>query len=191
MAHVVSAGIKIKKREGQCAHPSCETAIPDYFKGIKLPIGWGEISFRRATKNGPSQQHILVCPEHTLSFSERQASFDFRKKNFVRVAIESPFAGDIATNLRYLRKAMRYCLKRGEAPYASHALYTQDGVLDDNNPDERTLGIEAGLAWGEAAQKAVVYTDLGFSRGMEMGIERHTKNGIPVEKRELPGWKKE
>lgn len=44
------------------------------------------------------------------------------------VIIESPFAGDVVRNLRYLRACMRDCLRRGEAPYASHALYTQPGV---------------------------------------------------------------
>lgn len=45
-----------------------------------------------------------------------------------RVVIESPFAGDVELNLRYLRACMHHCLKSGEAPYASHALYTQPGV---------------------------------------------------------------
>jgi hypothetical protein len=106
----------------------------------------------------------------------------------IRVIVESPFAGDIDRNLAYLRAAMNDCLKRGEAPYASHALYTQPGVLDDNVPEERTLGIEAGLLWGEAAEKTVVYTDLGMSNGMNYGIQRALVADRPVEFRKLPGW---
>ncbi len=53
-----------------------------------------------------------------------------------RVIIESPFAASngysVEENLAYLRAAMRDCLKRGEAPFASHGLYTQPGVLDDD-----------------------------------------------------------
>ena len=51
-----------------------------------------------------------------------------------RVIIESPFAGDVDRNLRYARAAMRDCLLRGESPYASHLLYTQPGVLNDDIP---------------------------------------------------------
>lgn len=105
------------------------------------------------------------------------------------VIIESPFAGDTERNLAYLRAAMRDCLLRGEAPYASHALYTQPGVLDDEIPDERTLGIEAGLRWGEKASATVVYFDLGISRGMKQGIERARLEGRTIEYRSLSGWK--
>lgn len=101
------------------------------------------------------------------------------------VIIESPYAGDIKINEEYARKAMRDCLFRGEAPYASHLLYTQDGVLDDGDKDQRKLGIEAGLCWGKMASKTVVYTDLGISEGMKQGIERAINEGREVEYRTL------
>jgi hypothetical protein len=103
----------------------------------------------------------------------------------IRVILESPYAGDIEANVAYARAAMRDCLLRGESPIASHLLYTQPGVLDDGVPEERSLGIEAGLAWGAEAQKTVVYTDRGISRGMWYGIERAEKEGRPVEYRTL------
>lgn len=92
-----------------------------------------------------------------------------------RVIIESPFAGDVERNLRYLRACMADCLVRGEAPFASHGLYTQPGVLDDSIPEERELGIVAGFAWREVAAITAVYTDLGVSRGMEYGIAAATR----------------
>lgn len=49
-----------------------------------------------------------------------------------RVIVESPYAGDIERNMRYLRACLADCLRRGEAPFASHAIYTQPGVLDDS-----------------------------------------------------------
>ncbi len=103
----------------------------------------------------------------------------------ILVIVESPFAGDVEKNIVYARACMRDCLKRGEAPYASHLLYTQEGVLDDQITEERSLGIEAGLAWGEAADKTVVYTDRGISGGMQMGVERAKLIGRPVEYRKL------
>lgn len=99
------------------------------------------------------------------------------------VIIESPLAGDVEANQAYARDAMADCLKRGEAPFASHLLYTQ--VLDDNLTDDRKLGIEAGLAWGSKADATVVYTDLGISNGMQWGIERAKQEGRAIEWRTL------
>jgi hypothetical protein len=99
------------------------------------------------------------------------------------VIIESPYAGDVEANVAYARKAVRDSLLRGEAPIASHLLYTQDGVLDDNVPVERQQGIDAGLAWRKVAEASVVYADRGISLGMEYGIEKANNAGIPVEVR--------
>lgn len=104
------------------------------------------------------------------------------------VIVESPYAGDVAKHERYARAAMKDCLLRGEAPYASHLLYTQPGVLDDRISEDRKLGIEAGLAWGKMAEKTVVYTDCGISNGMKMGIQRALLEGRHVEYRQLPSW---
>lgn len=106
-----------------------------------------------------------------------------------RVVIESPYAGDVERNLRYLRACMRDCLMRGEAPFASHGLYTQEGVLDDTKPDERAHGIEAGFAWRLASDVTVVYADLGITPGMRYGIDHAEKLGRPIEWRRLgAGW---
>lgn len=99
--------------------------------------------------------------------------------------IESPFAGDIERNQNYARAAMKDCVLKGESPYASHLLYTQPGVLDDTDKEQRKLGIEAGLCWGKAATKTVVYTDLGISTGTRQGIERAIAEGRKVEYRTL------
>jgi len=104
-----------------------------------------------------------------------------------RVILESPYAGDVEANVTYARRALRDCLKRGEAPIASHLLYTQEGVLDDTKPDERSLGIEAGLAWGAEAAATVVYADRGISTGMSYGIRRAVREGRAVEYRYLDG----
>ncbi|SRR6266705_1181755 len=106
-----------------------------------------------------------------------------------KVIVESPFAGDIETNIRYARAAIRDCLLRGEAPFASHLLYTQEGVLKDEVPEERRHGIDAGLVWGATADATVVYTDRGMSRGMQYGVANAEKVGRSIEYRTLEGWK--
>lgn len=101
-----------------------------------------------------------------------------------RVIIESPFRGQYARNRAYLLLCIRDSLSRGEAPFASHLFYTE--VLDDREPEDRTLGIEAGLAWAKGADGVAVYTDLGISSGMELAIARHEQNGMTVHYRKLP-----
>lgn len=101
------------------------------------------------------------------------------------VILESPYAGDIEKNVAYARACVRDSLSRGEAPIASHLLYTQPGVLRDEVAEERQWGIDAGLAWGAKAEATVLYCDLGISRGMEYGIANAERTGRPVERRTL------
>ena len=102
------------------------------------------------------------------------------------VIVESPYAGDVERNVQYARSAMLDCLIRGEAPLASHLLYTQ--VLDDAAPESRRMGIEAGLAWGWHAHATVVYTDLGVTPGMQQGVERANQQGRMVVTRSIAAW---
>jgi hypothetical protein len=93
--------------------------------------------------------------------------------------------GDVEKNVAYARACLRDCLLRNEAPFASHCLYTLPGVLDDNLPSERVLGMDAGFAWHEAAHATVVYTDLGISEGMKRGIAAAELKGQIVEYRSI------
>ena len=103
------------------------------------------------------------------------------------VIIESPFAGrtdgEVEENIAYARLALADCLLRGEAPIASHLLYTQ--VLTDTVLEEREIGITAGLAWYATGAKAVVYTDRGVSAGMERGVDQALGFGCAVEYRTI------
>jgi hypothetical protein len=108
-----------------------------------------------------------------------------------RVIVETPYAAE-SDSMRgiyvdYARACLRDCLRRGEAPFASHLLYTQRGVLRDEIPSERHQGIEAGLAWSIVADATVVYIDHGISIGMRRGIEHALARGRPVEQRTLNG----
>jgi len=100
-----------------------------------------------------------------------------------KVILETPYAGDVERNTKYARECLYDSLKRGEYPLASHLLYTQ--VLDDNIPEERQMGIEAGLAWSQDSDYTVCYIDHGISTGMKYGIARAESNGKRVEYRRL------
>lgn len=104
-----------------------------------------------------------------------------------RVIIESPYAGDIERNVAYARACVRDSLLRGEAPIASHLLYTQPGILRDGVPEERKLGIDAGLAYLPVCEHAV-YTDLGITPGMDYGIDLAKSFGKTTDYRTIPGW---
>lgn len=112
-----------------------------------------------------------------------------------RVVIESPYAGNVERNLRYLRAAMRHSLDNNEAPFASHGLYAQEGMLDDTKPEQRRLGIEAGYAWGAVADTVAFYEDLGWSAGMIAARDYYTalaiKSPLMILRRSIRGsyWK--
>lgn len=94
--------------------------------------------------------------------------------------IESPYAAKnadgswdvigVEINVEYARACLRDSLLRGEAPFASHLLYTQQNVLRDQVADERELGIMSGFEFKRVADVIAVYTDLGISPGMQRSI---------------------
>jgi hypothetical protein len=102
-----------------------------------------------------------------------------------RVIIESPYHADtpegIAANVAYAHRAMLDSLRKGEAPMLSHLLYTQ--VLDDSTPEDRALGIAAGLAWADVANGVVVYIDHDVSDGMRAALREHRRMGRAIEYR--------
>lgn len=113
-----------------------------------------------------------------------------------KVVIESPYSGDIPTNIEYLLECMHdsYYI-RGEAPYASHLLYTRlpqsqcstnevyQGHVTDHPASRhgRQHGIECGFAWGAHADLVAVYCDRGISEGMRAAIEHWETVGLPIE----------
>ncbi len=107
----------------------------------------------------------------------------------IRVLLESPYGNDdpaeVQANIDYARRCVRDSVLRGEAPIASHLLFTQPGVLDDKVPEERALGIEAGLAWLSAADLMVLYVDRGMSPGMNEAMKVAQRSGLDTELRSL------
>jgi hypothetical protein len=98
------------------------------------------------------------------------------------VAEEDPIIG-IQTNESYLDACILDSLGRGEAPFASHAIYTR--VLRDSEPQERTQGIRAGLQWHSAADLVAVYVDRGVSEGMRLGIKHAESLQLHIDYRKL------
>lgn len=87
--------------------------------------------------------------------------------------IESPFAGpDRATldrNSAYLDECLKYSLRTGSHPFASHAYLPR--VLNDGVPGQRKRGLQAGreistVLLDEHDSRWVFCVDLGMSPGM-------------------------
>jgi hypothetical protein len=68
-------------------------------------------------------------------------------------------------NLTYARLALLNSLSRGEAPLASHLLYTQ---VWSERDDLRDAGIKAGVEMHHRCDTVALYVDLGLSNGMKL-----------------------
>lgn len=113
------------------------------------------------------------------------------------VILESPYAGDVKRNVDYAWRCVIDSCRRGEAPFASHLLYTfavdtsryaREGHGGGDDP-EHWLTREAGLqrceAWRRVAAKTVFYVDLGWSSGMLRAMAHAEQLGQTVEIRTL------
>jgi hypothetical protein len=104
-----------------------------------------------------------------------------------RVQIESPFSAPTleGTIIRaaYTQMAIHHSLTLHESPFASHWMYPP--VLNDNLPEERKLGMEAGFARYIESDRIALYLDLGMSGGMRAGLEVASQYNIPVVERRL------
>lgn len=122
-----------------------------------------------------------VCKRHMENFT----GAPFR----LRVIIESPLGAssraEIEENKWYARLCVRNSLLRNESPFASHLLYEHQEIMDDLNPEERELGITAGLEWVELADMTAVYEDFGITVGMERGIELAKFIGLKIDYRKI------
>ncbi len=100
-----------------------------------------------------------------------------------RVIVESPFRGEVERNIAYARKAMMDSIGRGEAPIASHLLYTQ--ILDEMVAHESATGILLGFEWYKVADACCIYEDYGISPGMLLGMDEAKRRGVPIIRRRI------
>ncbi len=105
------------------------------------------------------------------------------------VVCESPHRAraefELSLNLAYARALVRFVALRGDWPFASHLDLTQ--ALDDRIPEQRELGIIAGLARLRVADIHLFGTDLGISEGMKRA-QKATPGRCSVEQCSLPEW---
>ena len=93
------------------------------------------------------------------------------------VVIESPYSGNVKRNVKYARRCMKMVINTGDAPIASHLLYTQEGILNDKKEEERLKGIECGITWANQADVVIFFLDYGMSKGMIAALIHYVRTG--------------
>lgn len=72
-------------------------------------------------------------------------------------------------NVKIAQAMIRLALKSGYAPIAPHLLYPQG--LSDDVPENREIGLAAGLAWIPRCNEMWIWGDSGVSEGMRDEID--------------------
>lgn len=93
------------------------------------------------------------------------------------VYICSPYRGDVDYNVAKAQFYCQFATSQGMVPVAPHIYFTQ--FLDDDEPEERRLGLEMGL---DMMKHCVELWAFGprLSEGMITEIETAEKLGIPI-----------
>ena len=88
----------------------------------------------------------------------------------------SPYSGDTKRNKQYARELTARAIQLGYAPITPH-LYITEG-LDDNDPEQRELGLNAGIALLSVCDIIIVGIKYGISDGMEREIFKARRAGL-------------
>lgn len=161
---------------------------------LNRDIDWTDVVERLRTLSesatGAQDHHALRCGALVVEMYTRQ-TVDLDDATPIiavpRVCVESPLRGDYERNVLYADACMQDCLERDEAPFLGHLLYPR--VLNDAEHAHRRRGIDAHLAWLRAADRLVLYIDLGVSSGMREAVRVAEELRLPVAARTLGlGW---
>ncbi len=93
------------------------------------------------------------------------------------VFICSPYQGDINTNTIRAKRYARFAITEKVVPVIPHLMYPR--FLDEDNSEERALGLEMGLALLDKCNEMWVFGDI-ISPGMKLEIEKAYEIRMPV-----------
>lgn len=99
-----------------------------------------------------------------------------KNQNRKIVFICSAYAGDIELNTLRAKRYGRFAITKKVTPFIPHLLYPQ--ILNEDNPLERTLGIEMGLKILSKCQELWVFGTK--SKCMSLEIDEAKKLKIPI-----------
>ena len=93
------------------------------------------------------------------------------------VFICSPYKGDIELNTMRAKRYARFAITKKKVPIIPHLMYPR--FLDENNHEERVLGLQMGLILLEKCHEVWVFGNK-ISRGMEIEIKKAKEMIIQV-----------
>lgn len=93
------------------------------------------------------------------------------------VFICSPYAGDVVGNVMRTKRYARFALTEGAVPIIPHLMYPQ--FLQDDDKDERKLGIEMGLVLLTRCDELWVF-GTKVSQGMAIEIKKAKQRNITI-----------
>lgn len=93
------------------------------------------------------------------------------------IYICSPLAGNIEANIANAKRYCAFAIGQGVMPYAPHVYFTQ--FLDDEVPEERDMGIEAGMKWLALCSEIWVFGNR-ISLGMGAELEYAKEHGLVI-----------
>lgn len=93
------------------------------------------------------------------------------------IYVASPYAGDIQKNSEFAKTACRFVMNEGHAFFCPHLLYPI--ILDEQNPKERQLGLDMGLAMLQSCDELWCFGD-HISLGMMSEIEEAQRLSVPT-----------
>ena len=100
----------------------------------------------------------------------------YANKNRRKVYVASRYAGDVERNTMAAVTYCRRVISEGYMPVASHLLYPQ--ILNDDDPEERNLGLLFGLALLRMCDEVWVFGEV--SAGMAQEIEEAKRLKKPL-----------
>ena len=112
----------------------------------------------------------------------QQQREQYNNKNRRKVYVASKYAGDTSANTAAAIQYCRQVIEQGFMPVASHLLYPASGMLRDDDPRERELGLMFGLALLRVCDEVWVFGDI--SPGMAAEIEEAKRLRKPVKYKE-------
>ena len=97
-------------------------------------------------------------------------------KNRRKIYVASRYAGDVDANVKAAVGYCRLVIDKGYMPIASHLLYPQ--ILNDNDPNERDLGLLFGLALLAVCDEVWVFGSVSPGVAQEIEEAKRLKKQI-------------
>ena len=106
-------------------------------------------------------------------WKEREVAVGMEDNGMIYIC--SPYRGEVKRNKDYARELTRKAIDNGFVPVTVHLYLTE--ALDDNKPEERAKGMEAGETILDNCKFILVGGRYGISEGMASEIKRAIEKG--------------